>query len=163
MHHPRTPADLRARQRLWDNVRAAKESLSRQGATFVHVPLLDVEVPLGREQLEALAMPILDRTVGVALGVLREAGAVPDAVHRVGGSSRVPLVATLLHQRFGLPAAPIDQPDLAVALGTPDGARRRAGHRARDGARERARGTARDRARRTARDRARRTARDRAR
>ncbi|MDG6106416.1 Hsp70 family protein [Dactylosporangium aurantiacum] len=118
LHHPRTPADLRARLQLWDNVRAAKESLSRNGATFVHVPLLDTEVPLGREQLEALAMPILDRTVGAARAALREAGVTADALYRVGGSSRVPLVATLLHRQFGLPAAPVDQPELAVALGS---------------------------------------------
>jgi molecular chaperone DnaK len=117
LHHPQTPADLRARQQLWDNVRAAKEALSRNGATFVHVPLLDTEVPLGREQFEALAMPILDRTVGAARAALRDAGVEADALYRVGGSSRVPLVATLLHRRFGLPPAPIDQPELAVALG----------------------------------------------
>ena len=38
---PTTTADRRARRQLWDDVRTAKEMLSRSATTTIHVPLLD--------------------------------------------------------------------------------------------------------------------------
>ena len=52
---PESTAERRASRQLWDNVRQAKEMLSRSTSTLVHVPLVDVEVPLGREQLDEAA------------------------------------------------------------------------------------------------------------
>ncbi|WP_204008835.1 Hsp70 family protein [Virgisporangium aurantiacum] len=116
---PKTTADRRASRQLWDNVRQAKEMLSRAATTLVHVPLVDVEVPIGREQLDAAAAPVLDRTVTAVRAALRTAE-VPaaGAIFLCGGSSRMPVVTTVLHRAFGIEPTVVDQPELAVAEGS---------------------------------------------
>lgn len=118
---PATVEERRARRQLWDDVRIAKERLSRaQSADFV-VPLLDVEAHLTREELETVARPVLEQTVQVTQNILRWA-ALPDGklagVFLVGGASRIPLVATLLHRALGDPPVVIEQPELVVAEGS---------------------------------------------
>ena len=76
--------------------------LSRAATTYVHVPLFDESVPIGREQLEQLAKPILDRTVTATQIAVTSAGVTGQplaAVFLVGGSSRIPLAATLLDRK----------------------------------------------------------------
>jgi molecular chaperone DnaK (HSP70) len=101
---PTDPGQLRANRQLWDEVRGAKEMLSRSTTTSIHLPLLDADTPLGREQLEQLARPVLDRTVAATRSAARLSGVGHDriaGVFLVGGSSRSPLAATLLHRRSG--------------------------------------------------------------
>jgi hypothetical protein len=77
-------------------------------------------VHLTREEFEKAARPHLDRTVSATVGVLRSAGVTREAtagVFLVGGSSRIPLVATLLHRQLGVAPTVIDQPELVVAHG----------------------------------------------
>ncbi|MEV8512883.1 ABC transporter substrate-binding protein [Dactylosporangium sp. NPDC051484] len=118
--NPESEADRRAAWQLWEDARLAKEMLSRAATTYVHVPLFDESVPIGREQLEQLARPILDRTV-TATQIAVTAAALGDrpvsAVFLVGGSSRIPLAATLLHRAMGLAPTAIEQPELVVAEG----------------------------------------------
>ncbi|MEH1128007.1 Hsp70 family protein [Micromonospora sp. CPCC 206061] len=117
---PGTSADRRAAWQLWDDVRTAKEMLSRVPHTVVHVPLLDDDLPLGREELERLATPIVARTVVATRAAVAAAG-VPAgalaAVFLVGGASRLPLAATLLHREFGIAPTVVEQPELVVAEG----------------------------------------------
>ncbi|WP_433220527.1 Hsp70 family protein [Dactylosporangium sp. CS-047395] len=104
-----------------DDVRGAKEQLSRTASTTVRVPLLEVEAYLSREEFEAVAAPSLTRTVNLVDAVLRQAGVDPrglSALYLVGGSSRIPLVATMLHQRFGLAPVLVDEPQTVVATGS---------------------------------------------
>ncbi|GIJ71837.1 Hsp70 family protein [Virgisporangium ochraceum] len=111
--HGQTPKRL-----LLDRVRAAKERLSRDTATTVR--LLDRAVPLNRQQLEAVARPILDRTVAATRAALVAAGPPASrlaAVFLIGGSSRIPLAALLLHNAFGVAPTLVDRPDLVVARG----------------------------------------------
>ncbi len=113
--------ERRAQRQLWDDVRIAKERLSRaQSADFV-VPLLDTEVHLTRDELEKVARPVLDQTVRVTKGLLRWAD-LPEGrlagVFLVGGASRIPLVATLLHRELGEAPVVIEQPELVVAEGS---------------------------------------------
>ncbi|WP_433061154.1 Hsp70 family protein [Dactylosporangium sp. CS-033363] len=118
--HPQSNEDRRAARQLWDDVRAAKESLARATATVIHVPLFADDAPFGREQLDLLASPILDRTVHQARAVLREASMQAedlDAVLLVGGGSRLPLVATMLHRRLGRTPVSTERPELIVAEG----------------------------------------------
>ncbi|TQS42655.1 ABC transporter substrate-binding protein [Cryptosporangium phraense] len=118
---PQDAADRRAARLLWDDVRTAKEVLSRASSATVHVPLLNDDLPLGREQLERLARPLLDRTVTTTRNALREAGVPPGEVaglFLVGGSSRIPLVSTLLFQRLGVAPTVVENPELVVATGT---------------------------------------------
>ncbi|WP_432986947.1 ABC transporter substrate-binding protein [Dactylosporangium sp. CA-233914] len=118
--NPESEADRRAAWQLWEDARLAKEMLSRAATTYVHVPLFDESVPIGREQLEQLARPILDRTVTatqIAVSAAALGGRPVSAVFLVGGSSRIPLAATLLHRAFGLAPTAIEQPELVVAEG----------------------------------------------
>ncbi|WP_327006914.1 Hsp70 family protein [Dactylosporangium sp. NBC_01737] len=113
---PQDAKDRRARQQLWDNVRDSKELLSRTGSTLIHVPLLDVEVPLGREELDRLAAPVLERTLDTTRAVVGDAA--PAAIFLAGGSSRMPAVVTALHRAFGITPVTADQPELVVAEGS---------------------------------------------
>ncbi|MCW6008660.1 Hsp70 family protein [Micromonospora sp. CPCC 205371] len=118
---PGEPADRRASRTLWDDVRAGKELLSRAAHTTVHVPLFDDEAPLGREQLDRLAGPVLERTVAASQAVLDEAGVAPAdlaGLFLVGGASRLSLAAALLHQRLGVAPTVVEQPELVVAEGS---------------------------------------------
>ncbi|WP_330186125.1 Hsp70 family protein [Dactylosporangium sp. AC04546] len=118
--HPTTSAERRASRMLWDDVRAAKEMLSRTAATMIHLPAYDTDVPLGRDQFEQLARPILTATVTASRAAVATAGLTPAdiaGVFLVGGGSRIPLVATLLHQALGIAPTVVEQPELVVAQG----------------------------------------------
>ncbi|WP_173085236.1 Hsp70 family protein [Phytohabitans rumicis] len=118
---PRTTDDQRARRTLWDGARAVKEQLSRHAAADLYVPLADATVRLTRDELERAARPLLQHSVEVTLTTLRQAGVPREALaglFLVGGSSRVPLVASLLHRTLGLAPTVIEQPELAVATGS---------------------------------------------
>ncbi|WP_147457275.1 Hsp70 family protein [Micromonospora pisi] len=117
---PSTLPDRRASRQMWDNVRTGKEMLARTSSTLIHVPLLDIELPLGREELDRLAAPVLDRTIETARSVLRAAGVDASdlsAVLLAGGSTRMPAVTTTLHRAFNLAPTIVDQPELVVAEG----------------------------------------------
>ncbi|MFF5233727.1 Hsp70 family protein [Dactylosporangium sp. NPDC000521] len=112
--------DAAGRRQLWDDVRSAKEMLSRASGTVVMVPALRKEVPLGREQLEGLARPVLRQTVAMTRSLLTEAAVPASAIaglFLVGGSSRIPLVATMLHESIGIAPIVAEQPELVVAEG----------------------------------------------
>lgn len=120
LRHPATTADQRHRRHLLDQVRTAKELLSRSAQTFVHIPLLELDAPLGREQLDAIAQPVVDRTVRATRAALAAAGLdLPPraALYLTGGASRMPLVASTLHRALRVPPAVTEQPELAVARG----------------------------------------------
>ncbi|MET7421593.1 Hsp70 family protein [Dactylosporangium sp. NPDC005555] len=118
---PKTVEDRRARRLLFDDARVAKERLSRQPASDLTVPLLNIDVHLTRDELERLAQPLLEQTVRVTQGVMRWAqlseGSIAG-VFLVGGSSRMPLVGTLLHRALGTAPVVIEQPELVVAEGS---------------------------------------------
>ncbi len=119
--NPEDLGDRRAARQLWDNVRAAKEMLSRSTQTLIHLPLFDTEVVLGREQIEELAAPILERTIQTTRDLLAIGGVVASdvsAVFLAGGSSRMPAVATALHRALGIPPSIVEQPELVVAEGS---------------------------------------------
>ncbi len=122
LEQPADAAQQRLSRQLWDDIRAAKEMLSRTSATFVHIPGSDIEIPLGREQLDRIAAPVLRRTVLAVHSLLRdsvdgESAAADVALLLVGGASRMPLVATLLHRQLGRAPDTAEQPELVVALG----------------------------------------------
>ncbi|WP_326999657.1 Hsp70 family protein [Dactylosporangium sp. NBC_01737] len=121
LEHPVTAADRRARRQLWDDVQTAKELLSRSGSTVVYLSGLDTEATLGREQLDRLATVLLRRTADLTRIILQRAGIDATAtagVFLVGGASRMPLVATLLHRIVGVPPLVVEQPELVVAEGS---------------------------------------------
>src|SRR6185312_12119448 len=108
------------RRQLWDDVRAAKEMLSRTSTAPVAVPGLDQALHLTRTELERLATPLLRRGVAETASVIANAGLAPEqlaGLFLVGGSSRVPLVARLLHAELGVAPTVLEQPELPVAEG----------------------------------------------
>jgi hypothetical protein len=118
---PDAELDRRRHRMLWDDVRLAKEQLSRTSSAALHVPLFDVDVHLTREEFERIARPYLERTADLTAGLLQRAGVRADqlaGVFPVGGSSRIPLAGTLLHHRLGVAPTLIEQPELVVALGS---------------------------------------------
>ncbi|HYN96750.1 MAG TPA: Hsp70 family protein, partial [Pilimelia sp.] len=122
------PADTgqrRARALLYDDVRAAKESLSRATSADVHLPALDIDAHVTRAELEDLIRPRLGDTVACLAEAIAAARLTPAelaGVLLVGGSSRIPLAAHLIHARLGLAPTTLEQPETAVALGALHGA-----------------------------------------
>ncbi|MEV4694793.1 Hsp70 family protein [Micromonospora echinospora] len=117
---PTTTAERRDRQQLWDNVRGAKEMLSRAMVAPVAVPGVEAAVPLTREDFERLAAPLLARAVTETREVTAAAGVRPEqlsGLFLVGGSTRVPLVARLLHAELGIAPTVLEQPEMPVAEG----------------------------------------------
>ncbi|GIM93518.1 Hsp70 family protein [Paractinoplanes toevensis] len=117
---PTTLAEWRARRRFWDDVRGAKEMLSRSSFAPVPVPGVEHAVHLTRDELEAAADPLVRRGVSEAAEVIAAAGLKPAdlaGLFLVGGSSRIPLVARLLHSELGIAPTVLEQPELPVAEG----------------------------------------------
>jgi molecular chaperone DnaK len=117
---PTAPEERRQSRTLWEDARCAKEALSRQSWFGLHVPLVDRELHVSREEFERVAAPALSRTIDSTMALLAGAKVGVDQLGDlllVGGSTRIPLVATLLHRRFGIPPTVCDQPELVVAEG----------------------------------------------
>ncbi|PRW63120.1 type VII secretion-associated protein [Actinopolyspora mortivallis] len=113
-------ADRRRRRVLRQDVRGAKETLSRHSYTDVPLPAPFSDVHVTRSDLESLVGQRLGRATDLVGEVLRDGGVSPEEVSGiflVGGSSRVPLVARLVHERTGVVPATLDQPETVVARG----------------------------------------------
>lgn len=118
--HPQSTTDKRGRRQFWDDVRGAKEMLSRTTVAPVAVPGVDISLHLTRDELERLATPLLERAVAETQRVITAAGLTPQQLHGlflVGGASRIPLVGRMLHQRLGIAPIVLEQPELPVAEG----------------------------------------------
>lgn len=110
----------RLRFALYDEVRDAKERLSRSVATDIVVPGFGADELLTRAELELLARPLLEQAVTITKAVVREAGREPErlaGVFMVGGASRMPLATTMLHRELGVAPTLIEQPELVVSEG----------------------------------------------
>jgi molecular chaperone HscA len=102
--------------------RAVKEALSSHGSALWHAVLggQTVEVSVTKAQLEALAQPLVDRTLREVRRVLRDAQVDKSEVQgvvMVGGSTRMPLVRAAVSQAFGQEVLTNVNPDEVVALG----------------------------------------------
>jgi molecular chaperone DnaK len=116
----REMADRRRRRVLRQDVRGAKETLSRHSYTDVPMPPPFPDAHVTRADLERLISAPLDRAAALVLGAVRDAGLRPAqlaGVFLVGGSSRIPLIARLVHEQSGVMPTSIDQPETVVARG----------------------------------------------
>ncbi|GAA4913138.1 Hsp70 protein [Stackebrandtia albiflava] len=117
---PETAADRRHRRSLYDDVRSAKELLSRRQSAEIFLPVFDRDSHLTRAELEETARPLLEEATRVTGAVMRLAGVQAGEVaglFLVGGGSRMPLVATMLHHATGIVPTVWEQPELVVAQG----------------------------------------------
>lgn len=117
---PTNPADLRHWRSFREDVQRVKERLSRQSSADLYVPIVDKEVHLTREELERLTAPMLARAVRVVEAVIQTSRLPRQAfagLFLVGGSSRMPLVSTMLHRALGTAPTVIDQIEQVVAHG----------------------------------------------
>jgi molecular chaperone DnaK len=113
-------ADRRRRRVLRQDVRGAKETLSRHTYTDVPMPPPFPDAHVTRTGLESLIQAQLVRTIGLLADAVAQAGLRPDqlaGVFLVGGSSRIPMVSRLLHERLAVVPVTLDQPETVVARG----------------------------------------------
>jgi molecular chaperone DnaK len=132
-------ADRRRRRVLGQDVRGAKETLSRHSYTDVPMPVPFPDAHVTRESLEKIIEEPMGRTVRLLTNAIAHAGLRPDqlaGVFLVGGSSRIPMVSRLVHERLGVMPVTLDQPETVVARGAllavmanPGGARLAQPHR----------------------------------
>jgi actin-like ATPase involved in cell morphogenesis len=118
--HPAEAADQRSRTGFMEEVRLAKERLSRSASTDLTIPILDIDAHLTRDEIEQVCAPLVARTVRVVQSVIRESGLAANQItglFLVGAASRMPLVATRLHRELGIAPAVIEQPEFAVSEG----------------------------------------------
>ena len=116
----REMADRRRRRVLRQDVRGAKETLSRHAYTDVPMPPPFPDAHVTRADLERLISPQLGRAADLVAETVRAARLAPgelSTVFLVGGSSRIPLVARLVHERTGVLPTTLDQPETIVARG----------------------------------------------
>jgi molecular chaperone DnaK len=117
---PADANDRRSRRMLYEDVRGAKEMLSRTTNADIHLPALEVDAHLTREEFEALVRPYLDRTIACLQRAIAAARTQPQelvGIFLVGGSSRIPLAAHLIHTSLGVAPTTLEQPETVVVEG----------------------------------------------
>jgi molecular chaperone HscA len=115
--------DRKLTRRILDAARALKERLTDAAQASIEIEGADgkpATLTLGREEMEALVRPVLDRCAPSVRRALKDAGveaAKLSGVILVGGATRMPLVRRFVRDLFGRdPLTDID-PDQVVALG----------------------------------------------
>ncbi len=116
--------DMQAQARLKEAAEAAKKTLSDQDEVDIDIPFLsagfNLSATLTRATFESLIATRLDETRVACLHALHDAGMRADQVDvviLVGGSTRIPMVRSLVGQVFGKEPDRSINPDEAVALG----------------------------------------------
>jgi molecular chaperone DnaK len=111
-------ADRRRRRVVAQDVQGAKETLSRHPYTDVPMPPPFADAHVTRTDLEQLIAAPLGRAVELTAAAIRESGlSRVDGIFLVGGSTRIPMVARLVHERLGTVPVTLDQPETVVARG----------------------------------------------
>lgn len=115
-------SDIKALQNLMIQAETAKKELSSDETTEIslYVRGEDFSVEIDRETFEDLIETILDTTVSVMQRTLDEAGLEYgdiDKILLVGGSTRIPVIQTMLEEETEIKPSSEVHPDEAVAIG----------------------------------------------
>lgn len=115
-------SDIKAYQNLMIQAETAKKELSSDETTEISLYIKgeDFSVELDRETFEDLIETILDTTVSVMQRTLDEAGLEYgdiDKILLVGGSTRIPIIQTMLEEETEIKPSSEVHPDEAVAIG----------------------------------------------
>merc|ERR1712063_192876 len=120
--------DKLALQRLREAAETAKIELSSKVQTDINLPFITADqsgpkhlnVAMSRAQLESLVGPLIDRTKAPCEAANRDAGVKPSELSEVllvGGSTRSPLVSSVVKDIYGKEPSKAVNPDEVVAMG----------------------------------------------
>mmetsp|Transcript_36700 Transcript_36700/g.86046 ORF Transcript_36700/g.86046 Transcript_36700/m.86046 type:complete len:657 (+) Transcript_36700:76-2046(+) len=120
--------DKLAVQRLREAAETCKIELSSKVSTEVNLPFITADqtgpkhlnVTMTRAQLESICSPLVDKTKAPCEAANKDAGIKPaeiDEVILVGGSTRMPYVASIVKNIYGKEPSKAVNPDEAVAQG----------------------------------------------
>lgn len=116
--------DKKIRQRLWKAAEKAKRELSDNPFTRLReefiTDTIHLDIEISRDEYESMIMPLLQKTLDCTHACLRDAGKVSGDIDRVvlvGGSTRTPLVHSLIERTLGKTPQFEINPDLIVAMG----------------------------------------------
>jgi molecular chaperone DnaK len=123
-----TQSHPEAKARLWWAAEEAKKKLSQEPYVVIREEALvtrsgkplHLEMELSRSDYESLIRPLVESTLDSVSKALQDSGRRPgdmDAILLVGGSTRTPLVFSLLTDMMGTEPRQDIHPDLCVALG----------------------------------------------
>lgn len=127
-----TEIDLRedplALTKVEEAVEKAKIALSEQSSVKIQVPFItadekgvrDLDLTITRETFERLIEDYVNQTIELTREVVKDAHLNLDQVDRVilvGGSTRIPLVQSKLHELFGIAPDTSLNPEEVVAMG----------------------------------------------
>jgi molecular chaperone DnaK (HSP70) len=128
-HGDRLGLDRRGEERILAAARELKHTLSEQRTATAAVPNLrvtgvekttiDVNYTVKREEFEARAKPVVERTMRICDDALAIAGLKPrdiDDVLLVGGPTRMPFVIAMVEEHFGRKASKRVHPDEVGAI-----------------------------------------------
>ncbi|MCM1218535.1 MAG: Hsp70 family protein [Lachnospiraceae bacterium] len=115
-------SDVKAVQNLMIQAEEAKKDLSSADTADIslYVKGEDFSLEIDRETFEDLIETILDTTVSVMQRTLDEANLEYDNIDKillVGGSTRIPIIHTMLEEETGIKPSSEVHPDEAVAIG----------------------------------------------
>jgi molecular chaperone DnaK len=111
----RLAEETKIRLSLATTVEIREEFLTSVAGKPIHL-----ETTVTRRQFEDLIRPLLESTIELSRKALEDAGVDAGQIGRVclvGGSTRIPLVRSLIEEAFGAPIHEDVDPDLAVGLG----------------------------------------------
>ncbi|MFW6274763.1 MAG: Hsp70 family protein [Spirochaetota bacterium] len=117
--------DAFLRQQLFEQVERAKIELSERSTAAIALPFIDVNrkpihlhYSVERKEFNELIYPLIEKTINLSREAVHDAGAKIDTLIFSGGSSRIPLISSLMNELLQVqPQAKIN-PDEVVALGT---------------------------------------------
>jgi molecular chaperone DnaK len=111
-------------QQLMDQVERAKIELSGRDTALIALPFIGgdrkpvhLSYTLQREELNEMIRPLIERTIELSHRAVQDSGEEVDSLIFSGGSSRIPLVHSLMEQTFHVKPEGKINPDEVVALG----------------------------------------------